>query len=355
LQTPWRAGAGAARRPPRRATRRAVGRAMSRRARTPASRSGCRAVPAPAHAGVSRSTSCLASDVGLWRRRSNLEDSGTPTVMLGSAIADCARHAGQFDEGHEPIQNQPGGQRDGREVDVSQYRCCPSCARASSACKSGNDSSVAPPRESGPPQDASDERDATREETGSTVMPVTDADVASTDADAPSMDTDEASVADAASGPLTSGDGGFGCPDQMYPVVTCDRASQWCYDNHGLPPTQCLPFETTCSAYSGPPDACVGSEFYWDAAACGGGIRRCSCVTITCYAGSCTDDKEGGVIISCGVCYGAPPARFDRRARSVATGSAGSSDRVEACSGAHGVRRNSRTRSPCFGRSVTEV
>jgi hypothetical protein len=68
-RTPWPAGVGAARHLPHRATRRVVGLAIPRRARTPAFRSGCRAVPARAHAGASRSTSCPASDVAssVWQ------------------------------------------------------------------------------------------------------------------------------------------------------------------------------------------------------------------------------------------------------------------------------------------------
>jgi hypothetical protein len=92
----------------------------------------------------------------------------------------------------------------------------------------------------------------------------------------------------------------------------CDRASEWCYTNHGFETTGCVSFASTC-----PPgevgDACA--VFYWNAAACAPGDHRCACLSVTCNSGWCDDDHAGGITVSCGSCYGAPPPRLERLAR----------------------------------------
>jgi len=111
------------------------------------------------------------------------------------------------------------------------------------------------------------------------------------------------------------GDGGFPCIGPNGPLsLDCQRASEWCYTNHGFDPTECVPLTTTC-APDDPSDAC-SSVVTWDAAACDGGIPSCACLTVTCGSGFCLEDEAGGVTVSCGSCYGAPPARPTRTASS---------------------------------------
>jgi hypothetical protein len=119
---------------------------------------------------------------------------------------------------------------------------------------------------------------------------------------------------DASAGAAALGDAGFLCvragSQPFFDAdIVCNRTSEWCYTNHGFEPTGCLSLATTCA----PPvlaDAC-SSVFDWDAAACDGGTPRCSCLTLTC-SGWCADDDAGGITVSCGSCYGAPPARHER-------------------------------------------
>ena len=90
--------------------------------------------------------------------------------------------------------------------------------------------------------------------------------------------------------------------------ATCDRATQYCFRQGGIgySPDGCRSFD--CGPNS-PSDAGCG-PIEWDAAACGGGVRRCSCLfTSVPSVRSCSDDEAGGVVLSCGQCYGAPPAR----------------------------------------------
>jgi hypothetical protein len=74
----------------------------------------------------------------------------------------------------------------------------------------------------------------------------------------------------------------------------CDRSIQACYQN------QCV-WYGLLSSYEVP-----------DAATCG------PCPTCACLQGSlegschCNNDPDGGLIISCGGCYGSPPARLER-------------------------------------------
>jgi hypothetical protein len=158
------------------------------------------------------------------------------------------------------------------------------------ACKDGNDAGDgASSRESGPSSEAPVGVDGT---TGDAARMASGADMAP-------------------GGWLTPGEGRTPCGDQHDAAKTCDRATQYCYA-HGIDPTVCGSFATTCTPYRGVGDACVGSDFYWDAAACDGGLRRCACVDMTCQEGWCRDDDAGGITLSCGPCYGAPPARRER-------------------------------------------
>jgi hypothetical protein len=121
---------------------------------------------------------------------------------------------------------------------------------------------------------------------------------------------------------FAAADGGFVCMGGIYlpswDGSVCDRATQWCFlNNGGYGPSGCRSLDTTCAPglFS---DAACTSVFDWDAAACDGGPRRCACLTLTgcagIYPGSCTDADAGGVVVSCGECYGAPPARIERLA-----------------------------------------
>ncbi len=116
---------------------------------------------------------------------------------------------------------------------------------------------------------------------------------------------------------LTPGTGAFVCSFNDTDAGTCDRSRQWCYTFHGFVPTGCVSFADTCDTAEQP--GCDPS-ITWDPALCDGGIRRCACITTGC---ECLDDDAGGITVSCGSCYGAPPApdgrdrRRSRRARTL--------------------------------------
>ena len=131
-------------------------------------------------------------------------------------------------------------------------------------------------------------------------------------------------VPDAAENAASLGKNGFLCASAGNGAIfdadiVCDRASEWCYTNHGFEPSGCVSLATTC-APTEPADACSG-VFAWDAATCDGHIAGCAWITVTCPGGGggCSDDDAGGITVSCGSCYGAPPARLERVARRAAT------------------------------------
>lgn len=85
--------------------------------------------------------------------------------------------------------------------------------------------------------------------------------------------------------------GTFACSTQ-----TCDRASQLCDLMGG-----------GCLAY----DAMVPQQ-YPEAGSCGD-CPSCACLQPTLYGDcQCLEDDAGSIAISCGGCYGAPPARLER-------------------------------------------
>jgi hypothetical protein len=60
----------------------------------------------------------------------------------------------------------------------------------------------------------------------------------------------------------------------------------------------------------GLPDA--GPAVFLSDAGCKDGSATCGCVVVACGGSpSCKDDDGGGVTVSCGTCYGAPPAQLD--------------------------------------------
>jgi hypothetical protein len=137
--------------------------------------------------------------------------------------------------------------------------------------------------------------------------------------DAPA-DAAEPIPADAAEPMFAPADGNFPCYpmwvlDGSLVYATCDRATQYCFLQGGIDysPDGCRSFD--CGPNT-PSDAGCGS-IEWDAAACGSGVRRCSCLLVTpCSSPYCSDDDAGGVVLGCGQCYGAPPAReWGRRER----------------------------------------
>lgn len=113
--------------------------------------------------------------------------------------------------------------------------------------------------------------------------------------------------------------GGVGIGTDML----CNAATQWCLIDMGGAgaPSGCEAFDITCLGDSGPDGSC-SSTLTWELQKCDGGYRSCACLTLNCggYPGSaqCTDQDGGGVTVSCGHCYGAPPARLERLARSSA-------------------------------------
>lgn len=163
-------------------------------------------------------------------------------------------------------------------------------------------------------------KDATASiETGSAV----DAAGAAVGADAGQGDADVAAdasmAAEAASPGFTPGVGSFVCLSGSREVwqfdsgggfvavpldaaVTCDRATQYCFHLGG---PSSLP--EGCQAYD--------ASFAAITPHCDGGLRRCSCVTFNCSASGCENDDAGGLTVTCGECYGAPPARLERLRR----------------------------------------
>jgi len=123
--------------------------------------------------------------------------------------------------------------------------------------------------------------------------------------------TTEDAPTDAAEPMFAPADGSFPCSWRFYggtwDGATCDRATQYCFLQGGIAysPDGCRSFD--CGPNS-PSDAGCG-PIEWDAATCDGGVRRCSCMTTPCSVRTCSDDDAGGVVLSCGQCYGAPPAR----------------------------------------------
>ena len=110
----------------------------------------------------------------------------------------------------------------------------------------------------------------------------------------------------------THDNSGFRCNTGGLPMandVVCDRASEWCFTNHSHDPTGCVSLSTTCGL---PASGACNEVFYWDASACVPVTPRCACLTVTCSSGWCSDDAEGGITVSCGSCYGAPPVRLER-------------------------------------------
>jgi hypothetical protein len=132
----------------------------------------------------------------------------------------------------------------------------------------------------------------------------------------------DAPPADAAGGDggFRSAEGGFSCfwDNQQDAAALCDRAAQWCFisESANYGPSACRPLDTNCTADVDAGTACH-TMFQWDAAACGGGYRRCACLTMTVCGGGgggCSDDGLGGLTVSSCTCYGAPPSRLERLA-----------------------------------------
>ena len=132
-----------------------------------------------------------------------------------------------------------------------------------------------------------------------------------TEADAGVVTLSDASgcIANLATAEFTLGHGQFPClkdggyyPNLMsHSDVYCDRATEFCYiSGGGSSDDGCHPL--SCSQW-----------LTVEAGACNGGPLRCACLSgATCgwYFNYCDDDDAGGISVSCGSCYGAPPARL---------------------------------------------
>ena len=96
-------------------------------------------------------------------------------------------------------------------------------------------------------------------------------------------------------------DGGSYSNLHSHADVYCDRATEFCFvSGGGAGEDGCHPL--TCSRW-----------LTVEAGVCDGGLLRCECLSgATCgwYFNYCVDDDAGGVSVSCGSCYGAPPARL---------------------------------------------
>lgn len=139
----------------------------------------------------------------------------------------------------------------------------------------------------------------------------TDADAATTPSDSGTATPSDASgcVANLASAGFTLGHGQFLCLQDggayanfsSHSDVYCDRATEFCYISGAGPRDDgCHPL--SCS-----------QSLTVDAGACDGGTLRCACLSGAYCGGEfnyCDDDDAGGISVSCGSCYGAPPARL---------------------------------------------
>jgi hypothetical protein len=96
-------------------------------------------------------------------------------------------------------------------------------------------------------------------------------------------------------------DGGSYANLSSHSDVYCDRATEFCFISGGGPAEDgCHPL--SCSRW-----------LTVEAGACNGGPLRCACLSgASCgwYFNYCDDDDAGGISVSCGSCYGAPPARL---------------------------------------------
>jgi hypothetical protein len=169
-------------------------------------------------------------------------------------------------------------------------------------------------------------------EAGSDGVPIQEASVAgdadiARDLDAAHLATDgaaeDASISDSSLDAATtamSNNSPFLCAEAGFAgdaAVVCDSQTQYCHLHSGNASgatCQTLPF--ACLAYPPLPDAGMFCQFS-AASSCDAGLR-CSCIALgvynaaadTCWA--CADNDAGGLTMSCGSCYGAPPARLEK-------------------------------------------
>jgi hypothetical protein len=130
----------------------------------------------------------------------------------------------------------------------------------------------------------------------------------------------------AAAADRTDGDGGssngvvaspsFPCGTDVDASLQCERATQICLYYSGGPGFSCISQDgSTLHAYQGgtyaSPDSAAVS---CDACAGGAGCTFYYGPPGSCWPSSCSQDDAGGVTVSCGECYGAPPARLERLA-----------------------------------------
>ena len=130
----------------------------------------------------------------------------------------------------------------------------------------------------------------------------------------------------AAAADRTDGDGGssngvvasrsFPCGTDVDASLQCERATQICLSLSGGGGFSCISQDgSTLHAYQGgtyaSPDSAAVS---CDACAGPAGCTFYYGPPGSCWPSSCSEDDAGGVTVSCGECYGAPPARLERLA-----------------------------------------
>ena len=141
--------------------------------------------------------------------------------------------------------------------------------------------------------------------------------------DSPGLDAPEGEAGPDADGAAAALEGGFTCIPagiQGDAAIMCDPRTQYCHLHSGnfTSPSACAELDPTCLAY--PPVADGSTCPYLASSSCEGGIR-CSCIAVEPYSAvsgscwACSDDDAGGLILSCGACYGAPPADLRGRPR----------------------------------------
>jgi hypothetical protein len=134
------------------------------------------------------------------------------------------------------------------------------------------------------------------------------------------VDGTSGSNVDADAAEATAFEGGFICIPagiQGDAAIVCDPRTQFCHLHSGnlTAPSACAPLDPTCLAY--PPIADASTCSYLASAPCDGGLR-CSCIALEAYSATsdsctaCSDDDAGGLTLSCGACYGAPPVDLRR-------------------------------------------
>ena len=181
------------------------------------------------------------------------------------------------------------------------------------------------------PPDVGSSDDALADANGGSLDVSSSDDAIVMDADVIAADTDDASIADSSiadsnadifvdvgdGGSCTPPTGSFICKPEWGAQTPqlCDRATQYCQLGPGPTGTQ-----HGCKSYDDPDAGYSGQPFPPQCLPC----PTCECVfrhtdwgTLTHPCGCRDLDGLGAIGLSCGGCYGSPPARLERWLRSV--------------------------------------